>query len=431
MSYIRNLLPKTLLTRFMLIIIVPTLIGQVLAIFLFYDRHWYNVSYYTSNIIANEINSLINNFHIYKVAMPDSRVDYLNLSYQFYEHEKLPRKQPKLTEELEIFKNILNNKVSLHKIIKDGKDKIIVLVAIDDGVLKIFFSSKILLSPTTYIFILWLIFLTIVLLSISLVFCKKQINSILELTSAADDFGKGLQSTITYKPTGSKEIRRAGFAFIRMKERIEKQVLKRTQMLAMISHDLRTPLTRMKLQLELMDLNEETIGLKQDVISMEQMVNAYLDFTRGEGGENFQIINLSIWLSELIKNKWNSTDISPIIDCDIQVNIKPFSFERAINNIIDNAKKYATKIDISLHIESIHAIILIEDNGIGIEDHEKDSVFKPFYRSNKSRTIGSSSSIGLGLAITKEIINGHYGNVTLEDSARLGGLKVKIELPLI
>jgi two-component system osmolarity sensor histidine kinase EnvZ len=433
MFSIRNILPKTLLARFMMIIIIPTLIGQILAIFLFYDRHWYNVSYYTSNLITNEINSLLTNLDSGSSQKLSINEDYLNFTYQFQPDEVLPRKQPRISEELEIFKNILDNKITLKKIVKlNLEGKIEVLFAFQGGVLKIFFPAKLLMNPTTYIFILWLIFLTLILLSVSLIFGKKQIKSILELTTAADNFGKGLKTALSYKPSGAREIRRAGLAFLRMKERIEKQVLKRTQMLAMISHDLRTPLTRMKLQLEMMPDGEEVFELKQDVLSMQQMINSYLDFTRGEGGEEFQIFEITKWLRDLIKAKWSSLNCEwSMVDQPINVQIKPHSFERAIVNIIDNAIKYSTKIKISVYSDSLGANIAIEDNGPGIIDSEKNMVFKPFYRSDQSRSLDNSSSIGLGLAITREIINGHYGSIILEDSRELGGLMIKLNLPII
>lgn len=432
MYFTRNFLPKTLLARFMLIIIVPTLIGQILAIFLFYDRHWYNVSYYTSNLIAKEIGSLVKRYELIEKPNQSIMKDYLNLSYQFQEGMTLPKKQPKITEELGIFKNILDTKFTQKKIIRLNKEgKVEALFQMDNGVMKIIFPSKLLMNPTTYIFVLWLIFLTIILLSTSLIFSKNQIKSILELTTAADNFGKGIKS-LEYKPSGAKEIRRAGLAFLKMKERIEKQISKRTQMLAMISHDLRTPLTRMKLQLELMGDFEEKNDLNQDILSMEKMINSYLDFSRGEGGEEFQVIDISNWIIEFVKLKWSTANIELDIKSEnSKTQIKPHAFERAISNLINNAIKYSTKIKISIYYNSSNVFIKIEDNGTGIKDTEKKLVLKPFYRSDKSRSLDNSSNVGLGLAITQEIINWHYGNIELKDSLALGGLMVIITLPLI
>ncbi len=431
MFSIRNFIPQTLLARFILIIIIPTLIGQLLIIFLFYDRHWYNVSYYTSNIISNEIKSLIDN-HKTK-DFKTLRGDYLNLSYQFFPKAKLKDKQPKINEELGIFKNILDVKINEHNIVRINQEgKIEVLLKVVDGLMIITFSSKLLVNPTTYIFVLWLVFLTILLLSVSLIFSRNQIKSILALANAAEAFGQGLKPNDPYKPSGAQEIRKAGIAFLRMKDRIERQITKRTQMLAMISHDLRTPLTRMKLQLELMAESEEKEGFRQDIESMQQMINSYLDFARGEGGEEFEVICISPWVSNLISKKWQGFDIDfTVTETEAKVQIKPLSFARAISNLIANSIKYATKTKISIYASNPNIIIEINDNGNGIKDNEKDLLFKPFYRSDKSRPLDSAGNVGLGLAITKEIITGHYGNISLENSQDLGGLLVKITLPMI
>ncbi|WP_341761941.1 ATP-binding protein [Candidatus Tisiphia endosymbiont of Thecophora atra] len=429
MLSIHKLIPQTLLARFVLIIIVPTLIGQILAVFLFYDRHWYNVSYYTSNIIANEIISLLEQDDNNLLEKNTTETNYLNLSYQFHQELNLPRKQPRISEELEIFKNIINVKINKKNIVKINDSKRIeVLLQLTDGLLKITFPAKLLMNPTAYIFVLWLIFLTILLLSVSLIFSKKQINSILTLADAADQFGQGITRLPTFKPSGAKEIKKAGIAFLKMKERIEQQITKRTRMLAMISHDLCTPLTRMKLQLELMNKSEETEGLKEDILTMQQMIKSYLDFAKGENGEEAQIIELSSWLSTII-NKWSVANIELLATEQIIAQIKPINFERAISNVISNAIKYSTKIRITVYSSSTNAIIKIEDNGIGIKDAEKLLVFKAFYRSDKSRPLNNSGNVGLGLAITKEIIIDHNGTISLQDSKNLGGLLVEISLP--
>ncbi|WP_316353341.1 ATP-binding protein [Candidatus Trichorickettsia mobilis] len=424
-------IPKTLLARFMLIIVVPSLIGQILAVFLFYDRHWYNVSYYTSNIIANEIKWLLDNYHNVQTTDTNQHInEYLNLSYQFYQGIKLSKIQPKLNEELEIFKNILNLKLKKPVIVTlNHEKKIVVSIAFNSGLLKITFPTKLLLNPTTYIFVSWLIFLTILLLSVSLIFSRNQIKSILELAAAADAFGR--EQRLDYKPSGAYEIRQAGLAFLKMKDRIDKQIANRTQMLAMISHDLRTPLTRMKLQLELMPSSEATVELQQDIDTMTQMIATYLDFARSEGGESFQIVEVADWVVNFIQTKYPGHDIAfDIRSHKHKVQIKPFAFARAISNLINNAIKYSTKIKISISETKTSTLIEIEDNGVGIRDQEKKLVFKPFYRSDHARSLEYSSNVGLGLAITKEIITGHYGTITLADSKLLNGLLVRISLPI-
>nr|WP_049749255.1 ATP-binding protein [Rickettsia canadensis] len=484
MHFISKLLPRTLFIRFMCIIIIPILIGQIVAIFLFYDRHWYNVSYYTSTIIINEIESLIKEHKNNTREITHLSEHYLNLSYQFQLSKKLPIKQPKLSEPLTIFKNILATKIHEKNIVKLNKEnKIEVFLELKDGILYITFPAKLLLNPTVYIFVLWIISLTVILLSISIIFSKNQIKSILALADSMDKFGQGVLKGKNFKPSGALEIRKAGLAFLKMKARIEKQITKRTTMLAMISHDLRTPLTRMKLQLELMEENEEIKGLKQDILTMQQMINSYLDFAKGESTEKFEEILLLPWMEHFL-NKWShvysgkmsngytkinlekskesvNQGAERILICEhprtynddvsnfssssniniefikstnfnkLEVRIKPNSFARALSNLIGNAIKYSTKIKISLKDNSSTVAIIIEDNGPGIDDAEKHFVFKPFYRSDKARQIDNASNVGLGLAITKEIINDHKGSIYLEDSKDLGGLSVSIEIPKI
>lgn len=433
MLSIPRLLPKTLFARFVLIIIIPILIGQIFVIYLFYDRHWYNVSYYTSTIITNEIALLIKKGK-YKLNTQDEAdlwEQYLNLFYQFQKNKELPLEQLNLNESLEIFKKILNTKISEKNTINLNDNKIEVSFKLDNGVLKIAFPAKFLLNPTVYIFVLWLIFLTVILLTVSIIFSKNQIKSILLLAEAADEFGRGISKN--FKPSGALEIKKAGVAFLKMKSRIEKQIAKRTNMLAMISHDLRTPLTRMKLQLELMEVSEETEWLKQDILIMQQMISSYLDFAKGENSEEFENIFIASWITSFL-NKWPNINLKLLKQAGIdkiKIKIKPHSFERALSNLISNAIKYSTKIIVSLKFNESLLIIEIEDNGNGIEDAEKPFVFKPFYRSDKARHIDNSSSVGLGLAITREIILNHKGRIILEDGKILEGLLVRIELPKI
>jgi two-component system, OmpR family, osmolarity sensor histidine kinase EnvZ len=431
MRFISNFLPKTLFARFMLIIILPPLIGQLALVFLFYDRHWYNVSYYTSNVIANEISHLFEMLSTDKERLLASEGEYLNLTYKFYPHDSLPTKQKKISEELQIFKNILNTKISKTNIIRLAyKNKIDIFFPFERGVIKVTISARLLLNPTTYIFILWLIFLTLILLSISVIFSQRQIRPILQLAEAADSFGKGNKNFAGYKPRGASEIRKAGLAFIKMKDRIERQVSARTQMLAMISHDLRTPLTRMRLQTELIDDNALKEEFMDEINAMNQMITSYLEFAKGEKGEEFQDIDINKWFKDFIKDKCGKYNVSFEESSDnLFVRIKPRFFERAISNLIDNAAKYSTMAKISATCEESKIIINIEDNGIGIKDEEKKLVFKPFYRSDKSRNVDLGPSVGLGLAITKEIIADLGGNITLADGKALKGLRVTIILP--
>lgn len=424
-----KLFPKSLLSRFILIIIIPTLIGQSIAVYLFYQRHWYNVSQRTSGLITTEILSLIQSKDYTKNT--EREKSYLSLDYIFLKNQKLPSAKKQYIKEFEIFKKVLRDKISQEAVlILEEKNKVYLFLKQKNGVLKIILPYRSLINSTTGIFVLWIFSLTIILLSVSLIFSKNQIKSIIELTNAAEKYGNG-DKKYSYKPSGAQEIRKAGLAFLKMKSKIEQQSAKRTQMLAMISHDLKTPLTRMKLQVELLENEDEKEELKYDIDSMQQMILSYLDFARGEGGEDFQEADLNKWLREYVKSNWSNDNIK-IIDCKNKMlaQIKPHSFKRAISNIISNALKYSTEIIITFDSNKDNAIIYIEDNGSGIKKEDRKLVFKPFYRVDKSRSLDNSTNVGLGLAISREIINGHSGTITLDDSKILKGLLVKIQIPL-
>lgn len=424
----KRILPTSLLTRFMLIIIIPVLVAQLLAVYLFYQRHWYHVADKISYLLAKEIAQLVDNLSENPNNIESGQ--FLNLKYVVVNNLDLPLIQKKYPEEIEIFKKSIQQQLGYEGFIELDKSKNLFLyLPLKQDLLKIKLPYKALLHPTTEIFVLWIMLLTFLLLSIALIFSKNQIKSIIELTDAAESYGIG-EKIKTYKPSGAKEIRRAGIAFLKMKDRIEKQTKKRTQMLAMISHDLKTPLTRMKLQVELMANSEEKEELQYDINSMQHMIDSYLDFSRGEGGENFIEVDINKWLADYVQSKWTGKDIAINKTAEeIYIPIKPHSFERAIANLLSNAFKYSTKVAISVCAEKHDVLITIEDNGKGIKKHERQTVFKPFYRADKSRSLDTSPGVGLGLAITKEIINGHYGSISLGESKNLAGLLVKIELP--
>jgi two-component system osmolarity sensor histidine kinase EnvZ len=322
-----------------------------------------------------------------------------------------------------------NTKVDL----ANKKQEIRILYQASKGTLVFTRSYKHLVSPTTYVFIVWMISLTILLMIVSLIFSKNQIKSILALAKAADNFVFEKNTNEIYKPSGATEIRRAGISFLRMKKRIENYIAKRTQTLAMISHDLKTPLTRLKLQLEMLDQQSPEIqNMKQDADSMKQMIDSYLDFARGEGGENFQCHKIMDWFKKRIKSSnYKSLKIKYIDHTEnSEVLIKPLAFQRAIDNIISNASKYANRCQITFSKREEAITIEIEDDGVGIKDDYKGKVLKPFYRLDAARNIESEGSVGLGLSITNEIIIGHNGQLELLDSKELGGLKVKIILPI-
>lgn len=426
-----KLLPNNLLFRFFLIIILPLLIGQFASIYLFYKRHWYNVSSNHGRVIAVEVSELAKNIDQNTINIDSGT--YLNLKYSLTKSLSLPHYYDyNLPEELIIFKKILKEYINNEIRILPGNSKNVELyLNLGDKILKIELPYKSLITPTTHLFVLWIIFLTIFILIISLIFSRNQIKSIIELTNSIEQFGCGGKN-VSYKPSGAQEIRQAGKSFLKMKNRIEQYNKKRAQFLAMISHDLKTPLTRMKLQVSMMKKSEEQKELLYDINSMHSMINSYLNFLQGKATQQLAEINVKTFITEYVKAKWQKANIALNISCkNTYIKADKHSLTRAFDNLIANSIRYASLIQISLLTKGDNVIFLIEDNGIGISEKEKKFVFKPFYRADISRSLDNSSSVGLGLAITKEIIENHKGEITLEDSIELKGLMVKIVLPKI
>ena len=261
---------------------------------------------------------------------------------------------------------------------------------------------------------------------ISLIFLKNQTRPISNLAKAAERFGRG-EEIEEFKPSGAAEIRQAGYEFDKMRKRIIRHLNQRSEMLSGISHDLRTPLTRMKLQIAFIKDKELANKLAQDIIEMEKMLNEYLQFTSSSYLEKDEQFNLSELIKKIVE-KYNNKNISINISQGIYINGRKNLIQRCINNLIDNAIKYGEKVRIELSKNNNNLFIKIEDNGPGIPENEYENVFKPFYKIDKGRA-DAKSSVGLGLSIASDIIRSHGGNINLEKSS-LNGLSVKIFLPV-
>lgn len=418
------MIPKSLAGRFFLIITIPIIIGQIIAIYIFFSRHWYNVNDNMNNVTMHEIKLFVDIFQNNPSLAPKV-ANELGFFYDFYAISKRENKLKIRREEIASLRDALLQNIPYPSSVFYLNKTVTVDIELDNGLLSIYLPHKRVLTPTTLIFVAWIVILTILLLSISIIFMKNQIKAILDLTKAADAFGSG-KSSFEYKPSGALEIRKAGIAFLKMKSRIESYISKRTQMLAMISHDLKTPLTRIKLALDLMQNTEEVNDIKKDVHDMEHMIGTYLDFAKGEKGEDFTLIELDDYIKSIIKQfRFSKLEIVLNLNCSQRLKIRIYAFKRAVYNLLDNASKYASKIQISSYVKNDKIFIDFEDNGVGISDIEKDKVFAPFYRIDYARNINNKASVGLGLSITQEIILSHKGDVILLDSKNLGGLNVR------
>jgi len=429
---IKKFLPQTLLGRSILILVVPLIILQIIITLIFYNRHWDTIARHRTIDFVKDITLVVESFEKNKSTENQSWVlndvsEKLQLQTLYIKNKKLSfDKDKQKTSKLE--KYLLENLDPLGKRfnlnINDKKKLITVMVEINNGVLEFRANKKRIYSSTTYIFILWMVSASIILFIVALLFLKNQIKPIRKLAIAVDRFGKG-KDIENFKPSGAKEVRRVSSAFKIMKERIENSITQRNKMFSSISHDIRTILTRMKLNLELHKLDKS--GLKKDLIEMEEMVEEYLKYAKGEEKEKIQKINI-VNLLNLIKKRYSRKNIFFKNNKKINISIRLNSIKRCINNILSNSLKFSKKIQITCNKKKDHVEIIIDDDGPGIPQSERKKVLQPFYRVEDSRN-RNTGGIGLGITIAADIINNHGGNFFLEKSP-LGGLRAKIYLPI-
>ncbi len=432
-NYLKKILPKSLFARLLVIIVSPILIAQIIATYIFYERHWESVSSHMISSLAGEISIIAdlyenNNSDIErKITDVMSKRLYLKVKH-FPDLTLIDLNQTKQDIETKRIAKSIREYIKKDFFLRsiNSNSDILMSLQLNNGILEIIFSAKRVSNPTTYIFILWMTGSTFILISISIILMNNQIKSIEKLALAAEKFGKGIN--VKFKPSGASEVRKAGKAFIEMKQRIARQIKQRTEMLAGVSHDIKTPLTRMKLQLAMMTKNEEVESLSEDVNLMQKMIKDYLEFAKNEHSERNKIVNLGDFLNKIILSFNADNKIQLEITDNVRISIKELHMRRAISNVIENALKYGKKSKISLSSQDNLALIKIEDNGPGIAKEDYKKVFKPFYRIDKSRNI-DEGGVGLGLAITKDVITKHGGTIELAKS-KMGGLLLKIELPI-
>jgi len=429
---IKKFLPQTLLGRSTLILLVPLIILQIIITLIFYNRHWDTITRHRTIDFVNDITLVIESFEKNK-SKENQKWTLNNVSKKlqleaFYNKNKRLSFDKYKQKPTELEKYLLENLNPLGKkfnlSINDKQKLITVIVEVDDGVLEFRANKKRIYSSTTYIFILWMIGASIILFIVALLFLKNQIKPIRKLAIAVDRFGKG-KNVKNFKPSGAKEVRRVANAFKIMKERIENSITQRNKMFSSISHDIRTILTRMKLNLELHKLNKS--GLKKDLVEMEEMVEEYLKYAKGEEKEKIKKINI-VSLLKLIKKRYSKKNIYFKNNKKINISVRPNSIKRCINNLLSNSLKFSKNIEITCSRKNNYVEIIIDDDGPGIPKKERPKVLQPFYRVESSRN-RDTGGIGLGITIATDIINNHGGNFFLEKSP-LDGLRTRICLPI-
>lgn len=429
MNWLKTLLPKTLFARGLLIVVLPVVLVQGVTVYIFFNRHLDNVSKYMRHSLTGEISFLT----YLMIREPDRQhaLTYLfdkqtGVTISFSEGASLeqPRRQP-----FPEFKRSLAEQLDLPFTVTQMDGNVRVAVQLSDGLLIFTTTPKRLQSQTVDIFLWWMMGSSLFFLMIALLFLRNQVRPIRELADAAERFGKG-QEIPNFKPSGAAEVRRAGRAFLVMRERIRRQIKTRTDMLAGISHDLRTPLTRMKLQLSMLG-GEEAGELAADVTQMEHMIQEYLDFAKGVSGEETNVVSLPALITDLEQDyrRGGETHLSIGAVDEVLLPVREQAFRRMLTNLIDNALRYGKKCIISSRLAANQRVdIFIDDSGAGIPTKQHEEVFRPFTRLDPSRNL-NEAGVGLGLTVARDIARNHGGNITLEDAPE-GGLRVVVRLPL-
>ena len=431
-SFIKNLLPKRLFYRALLIIAAPIIILQITISIVFFDSLWIKTNKGMTKSLVSEIYTFIeaykNEADYNKEKLTDLYYQNFQLNIKYIENESIPILKNErwfspidrtLRRELKSkFNNYWFDTLSY-------KEMIIVKINYQNGILQFSFPRDRVTNTSARIFALWITLPAFLLIAVSLIFLKNQTRPITNLAKASAKFGRG-EEVDEFKPSGALEIRQAGYEFDKMRKRIIRHLNQRSEMLSGISHDLRTPLTRIKLQLAFIKDQVIAKKLSNDVLEMEKMLNEYLQFARSSFAEKTEKFNMA----ELIANnieKYGNKNISTKLDKTIVMNGRKNLIQRCLNNLIDNSIKYSNNIDIQLTKNNNYLSVIIDDDGPGISKKEYNNVFKPFYKIDKSRS-DTKSSVGLGMSIASDVVRSHGGSIVLDKSPQ-NGLRVKVIFP--
>jgi two-component system, OmpR family, osmolarity sensor histidine kinase EnvZ len=435
--WVNGFMPKGLYARALLIIIAPMVILQSVIAFVFMERHWNVVTKRLSASVVQDVAALIDIYSAYPQDPDYAQIrriaqQRLGLVVDFLPSTDMPPPGPKP------FFSLLDQALSdeLRKQIGRpywidtvGKSALLeIRVQLDNAVMRTFARRSAAYVSNSEIFLLWMVGTSTVLLTVAIIFLRNQIKPILRLADAAESFGKGREAP-NFRPRGAREVRRAAAAFIEMKTRIERAIEQRTAMLAGVSHDLRTVLTRFKLELALIEDSPEVEAMKKDVDEMARMLEAYLAFARGDSGETSAPTDMAEFLDELrLDAERHGHKTSVVFHGPPIVTVRPAAFKRCLSNLVSNAARFAPSIAISGHRDHRYLTVTVDDDGPGIPAGLREDVFKPFLRLDDARNQDEGGT-GLGLAIARDIARSHGGDITLGDSP-LGGLRATVRVPV-
>lgn len=435
-----KIFPNTLFFRTMLLIFIPLIMVQAVSVIAFFNGNWEKVGRRLSDNLSSNVAFAVETISKNEYILPEI-TDLYKQNYGIKvelitgDDQLKVKANTHYDKEYKIVTGFLEK--SLHKkfpnsitsvYLANDKDDVIILIEAPEGLYRFTTSTKSIFSTSIFGFVAWMVGTSLLLFLVATLFLRIQVRSIATLAQVAEDFGKGINTP--FKPSGSSEVRKAGLAFIKMKERIQKQISERTQMLAGVSHDLRTPLTRMRLQLAMLPESPDNKEFMDDIGEMEKMLDGYLAFVSGEGGEKNTFVDMNELILSII-NKFRNTKAMIRYSTNDQVSAiqgREQALKRAITNIISNAFAYGKNIAVGLESNNNKLEITVDDDGPGIPADKREDVFKAFYRLEESRN-KETGGVGLGLSIARDIISSHGGRIELSDS-ELGGLRVLISIPL-
>jgi len=439
-ALLSSILPKSLYARTLMIIIAPMVLLQSVVAFVFMERHYATVTRRLSDATTRDISVLLSIYETYphddkyekliKMARED-----LNLTIQVLPSQDLPPVRPKPF--FGLLDRTLSNEIS-QQIGKPfwidtvGRSRLVeIRIKLDNAVFRVLARRSQTYASNSHIFLLWMVGTSLVLLAVAILFMRNQIKPILRLAQAAERFGKGRSAPEDFRPRGAREVRQAALSFIEMRNRIERQMEQRTTMLAGVSHDLRTVLTRFKLQLAIFGESEEAQEMQADVDEMQAMLEDYMAFAKGDLSEKSSQVNIRRLVQEIRKQSaQDNTAITLKLPGDvISVPLRRHAFKRAVTNVVSNAVRFSKNVTIQVVKNKNWLTLRIDDDGPGIPGDQREEVFRPFYRLDDARKQHSGTNTGLGLSIARDIVRGHGGDITLKQS-KMGGLQAVIRVPV-
>ena len=433
---IKSALPRSLLGRALLIIVMPLILLQVVSGLIFYETHWDKVSYRLARSVAGDVAAILYLMkeepgQVGRNSTFDLAARAMDMRLSFQPGAILPNDPPMLRDDIE---RTLDETMSglvhrPYRLDNQSSDRnVIIDVQLPEGVLRIATVRKRLFSSTVYVFVLWMVGTSMILFGVATIFMRNQVRPIRRLARAAENFGKG-RDVSNFKAEGATEVRAAAQAFMAMRERIQRQFRQRTDMLTGVSHDLRTPLTRMKLQLAMLGDRDGAKELSQDVTDMERMLEGYLAFARGEGTEKPEPTDLGDLLEDvvgLVRRRGRPIDLH--LEDHLNLPLRPNAFRRCVTNLVENAARYGEHVSVRAGHRGDAIEITVDDDGPGIPEDKRAEVFRPFFRLDDSRN-PETGGVGLGLTIARDVVRSHGGEIILSESPA-GGLRGRIRLPL-